>query len=120
MRLSGMGVRYSRASRRVLLVHISTSELPSFVQRDVELLGQEFTVTPFFFGGRHHIAKLFSQVARHDLILCWFAWDNAYWATWAGRLLQRPSIVIAGGFDVVALPEVGYGNLLNKGAARRT
>jgi len=115
------GVRAeSGLSLRVLLVHISPRELPSFVRQDLELLRENFAVTPFFFRGRADIPRLFKEVARHDLAICWFTWDNAYYASWAAALFRRPMITIPAGFDVVALPEINYGNLLRKNSLRRT
>ncbi|OLB96549.1 MAG: hypothetical protein AUI02_02210 [Acidobacteria bacterium 13_2_20CM_2_57_12] len=93
------GVRAeSGSSLRVLLVHISPRELPSFVRQDLELLRENFAVTPFFFRGPADIPRLFKEVARHDLAICWFTWDNAYYASWAAALFQRPMITIPAGF----------------------
>ncbi|MEE9507464.1 MAG: glycosyltransferase family 4 protein, partial [Thermoplasmata archaeon] len=66
------------------------------------------------------VLRLASKVARSAIVFCWFAWDQAAWAVRFSRLLGKKSIVIIGGFDVVHMPEIDYGNLLNKRSARRT
>lgn len=105
--------------RPILFVHISRS-LPSFVQKDIEILSSEFPVQTFYYSGRSDVLRLASEVARSSIVFCWFAWDQAAWAVRFSRLLGKKSIVIIGGFDVVHMPEIDYGNLLNKRSARRT
>lgn len=105
--------------RPILFVHISRSP-PSFVQKDIEILSSEFPVQTFYYSSRSHVLRLASKVARSSIVFCWFAWDQAAWAVRFSRLLGKKSIVIIGGFDVVHMPEIDYGNLLNTRSARRT
>ncbi len=55
-----------------------------------------------------------------DVTFSWFAWDHAAWATRFSRIFGRKSIVVVGGFDVVKMPEISYGNLLIPRSAART
>ncbi len=103
----------------ILFVHISRSP-PSFVQKDIEILSSEFPVQTFYYSSRSDVLRLASEVARSAIVFCWFAWDQAAWAVRFSRLLAEKSIVIIGGFDVVHMPEIDYGNLLSKRSARRT
>jgi glycosyltransferase involved in cell wall biosynthesis len=105
---------------RILLAHISQRHLPSFVLRDLRILQEEFDVTPLSFRGRRDVLRLFAKVATHDAIVSWFAWDQAYWGSFAAGLFGRPSLIIAGGFDVVRMPEIDYGNLISEANAKRT
>ncbi len=105
---------------RVLVAHVSPGELPSFIERDVQILSDEFSVRTLRFRGSQDIFQLVREVALHDVVLSWFAWDQAFWGNLVASILGHGSITIAGGFDVVGLPEIGYGNLLNRGSARRT
>ena len=105
---------------QVLFVHISPGSPPSFIRRDLEILRSKFQVTPFFFRGHTDIPRLIPRIARHDVILSWFAWDNAFWSNRIASVLRRGTVTIAGGFDVVNMPEIGYGNLLHSGPRIRT
>ena len=105
---------------QVLFVHISPGSPPSFIRRDLEILRSKFQVTPFFFRGHTDIPRLIPRIARHDVILSWFAWDNAFWSNRIASVLHRGTVTIAGGFDVVNMPEIGYGNLLHSGPRLRT
>jgi glycosyltransferase involved in cell wall biosynthesis len=105
---------------KVLLAHISPQELPSFVRTDLHILESEFQVTPFRYRRRRDVPGLVAKVATHDVVVSWFAWDQAYWGNRAARRFHRGSVTIAGGFDVVRLPEIDYGNLLSPSNAQRT
>lgn len=105
---------------RALLVHISEGDLSSFVRKDEEILSSSFSVATMPFRGKSDILPLARAISNSDVVVCWFAWDNAFWSSVISPILGRRTVVIAGGFDVVSLPELGYGNLLNSGAARRT
>ncbi len=98
---------------RVLLAHISKDMSASFVRTDYEILREMFSVDPFFYGRRTDIPRLLLRLLRADLLFAWFAWDHAYWGIRGARILSKPSILVTGGFDVVGLPEIGYGSLLN-------
>ncbi len=105
--------------RPILFAHISRSP-PSFVQKDIEILSSEFPVQTVYYSSRSDVLRLASEVARSAIVFCWFAWDQAAWAVRFSRFLGKKSIVIIGGFDVVHMPEIDYGNLLSKRSARRT
>lgn len=105
--------------RPILFVHISRSP-PSFVQKDIEILSSEFQVQTLCYSSRSDVLRLASKVARSAIVFCWFAWDQAAWAVRFSRLLGKKSVVIIGGFDVVHMPEIDYGNLLSKRSAGRT
>lgn len=105
---------------RVLVVHISGGDLSSFVRRDADILRSSFSVTTLSFRGKFDIFSLARAVSQTDVVVCWFAWDNAFWSSLVAPILGRRVVVIAGGFDVVSFPEIGYGNLLHAGSARRT
>jgi len=55
--------------------------------------------------------RVMTAVRTADLVYQWFANPSA--PVLAARLLRRPSIVIAGGYDVTAKPEIGYGRMLH-------
>jgi glycosyltransferase involved in cell wall biosynthesis len=49
-------------------------------------------------------------VRASDLILQWFAFPSA--AVIAARMAGKPALLVAGGFDVAAIPSIGYGQML--------
>ena len=100
-------------------VHISPV-LPSFVLKDIGILSSEFPVKTLLYSGRSSVLPLARGIASSSISFCWFAWDQAAWAVRLSKWLGKNSIVVIGGFDVVSLPEIDYGNLLNKASARRT
>jgi len=89
------------------------------VQTDLELLRTIGDVRAMFFGSWMDVPRLTREIVRVDLVFCWFAWSQAYWATRISRVLGKPSIVVAGGFEVVGFPEIGYGGLLRRRSAKR-
>src|SRR5947209_17954835 len=106
--------------RSILLVHISSDGLPSFVSRDKSILEERFAVTSIPFRNHSDALRILRLTPFHDAVISWFAWDNAFWANRIAGFLGRGSITIAGGFDVARIPEIGYGNLIEAGARRRT
>ncbi|MFQ5910025.1 MAG: glycosyltransferase family 4 protein [Thermoplasmata archaeon] len=103
----------------ILFVHISRVP-PSFVSKDMEILSSEFSLESLYYSRRSDVLRLASKVAKASIAFCWFAWDQAAWAVRFSQLLGKKSIVIVGGFDVVHMPEINYGNLLSRKSARRT
>jgi glycosyltransferase involved in cell wall biosynthesis len=51
-------------------------------------------------------------VRKSDLVFQWFATPAA--PVLAARMARKPSIVIAGGYDVACVPEIGYGLMLGR------
>jgi len=104
---------------KVLFVHISESLMP-WDRKDMEYLRGQYTVRPFFYGGRKDVLRLFASALDVDLVFCSFAWDNAFWGVQCARVRKIPSVVAVSGFDVVNMPEINYGNLIRPNPARRT
>ena len=84
----------------------------SFIDADLELLKSLGIVTAVRFGPGDSFLGLLRSVARADLVYAWFALEHAAVSAPVARLLGRKSIVVAGGWDVVGFPEIGYGRLL--------
>ncbi len=91
----------------------------SFVLRDFEILAETFGVDPLFYGSRRDLYKVLRVVSRSDLVVCWFGWDHAYYATKVAKMLAKPAIIISGGFEVANVPEIGYGSLLQSRTRNR-
>jgi len=98
-----------RRSRVLFLYPVDTT----FVRSDFELLRRVADVTPYHFRGPRDYPGLFARLFSADTVYCWFALGFAAVAAVAGRLLGRRALVVAGGWDVVAMPEIGYGRLVS-------
>ena len=100
-----------RAKIRILFVYY---QLSSFVRCDLEILKRHFDVKELrisTFRNPLNILKLFLGIARVDLVYTWFAGTNAFFAVLFSKLLRKKSLVVVGGYDVVYIPEIDYGEL---------
>ena len=93
--------------------------LKSFVERDIEILDEEFDARVFcdYPPSGARLGELWREVRRADLLLIWFMGRHALLPLLLGRLLGRRVVLVAGGWDVAACPEIGYG-LLRSGWRR--
>jgi glycosyltransferase involved in cell wall biosynthesis len=100
-----------RSQYRILFLRPVFAIGSSFVKVDLELLGRHFVVTPMAVSLTDKLAPLrvAKAVVEHDLCYIWFCDLHAYWATLSTSLFGKPSVVVAGGYDAVSLPEIGYG-----------
>jgi glycosyltransferase involved in cell wall biosynthesis len=100
------------AKIKVLFVHTAPhNRLSSFVQQDLDCLRQMYEVDAI--GSPSIVSRPFGSpafwriVRRYDVVFGWFG--TAAPAIIAARLMGKPGILVAGGFDVVDMPEIGYG-----------
>jgi|SRR5438034_1966598 len=85
----------------------------TFVRSDFELLRRVANVTAYHFRGPRDYPSLLARLLSADTVYCWFALGFAAFAVVVARLLGRRALVVAGGWDVVAMPEIGYGRLVS-------
>lgn len=95
----------------VLFVHPSDA---TFIRTDLALLRTFCDVVSLRFQGKASYPRLAAGVARADLVVSWFALGFAGFASILGKTMRTKSILIAGGWDVAAMPEIGYGRLLTE------
>lgn len=102
---------------RILFVY---SALPSFVRADLEILQKHFDVKKMdaetFFVLRKNgdplvFLRLLMGVLWADMVYTWFADVNAFFIVLFCKLLGKKSMIVVGGYDVVYIPEIDYGNL---------
>jgi len=100
---------------RILYVH---SRRNTFTRIDREALEERHEVVDYLQEGfRPRPAELWRKVGECDAIVGWFAsWHTALALRYA-RLRGKPSLLIFGGFDTAAMPEIGYGS--QRGGLRR-
>lgn len=81
----------------------------SFVNRDGEILSERYDVTRVWYRGKRDLPRLVKSVITTSINISWFALGYAYTAGLISKFLRKPNVIIAGGFDVVYEPEIGYG-----------
>lgn len=107
-----------KKGQRVLFL---TSNLSSFVERDLRMLRERYPVKEVIVGGdpiqsltqRLSLGlAILSGVIRTNMTFSWFAHSHAYLAVMISRLLGKKSLVVVGGYEVAREPDIGYGALL--------
>jgi glycosyltransferase involved in cell wall biosynthesis len=92
----------------------------SFVRIDAQLLRKHFTVREFFFDGRkkwltpwQFIRQFFHilvQSASASAYVCHFAGYHSFLPALAGKVFNRPCLIILAGTDCQSFPSFGYGH----------
>jgi len=90
----------------------------AFVKRDYEILKRHFNVDVVEppktkFGWLKYISFIKRKVRNSDITFCWFAGWHSAPAIYYSKKYKKKSIVVAGGYDVVSLPEINYGAFTN-------
>jgi glycosyltransferase involved in cell wall biosynthesis len=94
-----------------------TTEDGTFVTKDKEILKQQYEVTHLNIDLRtepHRIVELIHEIRAHDLVFGWFITPTNSIATILASVMNTPTILIAGGYDVARVPKIGYGLTLDK------
>lgn len=93
--------------RRILFVHNGQER---FVRDDFDILAESYRVTDCYQPRRwFNPIRLYQEVARCDLIFCWFASWHALAPVLLAKALGKPSVVVVGGYDTANVPAAGYG-----------
>lgn len=101
----------------------------SFVRRDIEYLRQlglpvkEWPSFPhkgtgFASNRLRELLGGFFAIWRSSHVISWFSDYHSFFLLFWAKLLQRPSVVIVGGFDAVAAPHLNYGAFLRANLRR--
>jgi glycosyltransferase involved in cell wall biosynthesis len=95
------------SDKRILFVY--DRNLASFMSRDWDMVRRHWPNSEIFrWRGWHDYFRLGHQVARADLVLCWFGASHTL-ATVLTNAGSKPVVIIAGGWDVANLPDIDYG-----------
>ena len=95
-------------TRNILLVHNGAAQ---FVRQDLDTLRRSYSVTEYFLGSRRmNPFRIWRQVRTHDLVFGWFASWHTFLPLLLARILNKPSVLIVGGYDVANMPQIGYGH----------
>lgn len=81
----------------------------SFVQQDYEILSRHFNVERVQYRKPNDVFKMASAISHSDVVFSWFASGHSFLSVMLSRILGKRSVVVAGGYDVAFVPEIGYG-----------
>lgn len=111
-------------NRKILFIYPTPS---SFMIKDLDILKSSFNVEPLKIEVTHRrleklkdVLDIFRGVITSDVCVSWFVLDYAFYATLFSKLFRKKSVVVAGGFDVVSMPEIGYGAMQSPKRRRKT
>ena len=102
---------------KVLFIYPNMS---TFISKDLDVLRKRFDVRPLKYTGKRDIPKLLLGVLTTNLNFSWFALGYATLAVFFSKIFRKKSIVVAGGWDVVSMPEIGYGAMQSPKRRRKT
>ena len=97
--------------RRIFLT--STIRQP-FILDDAGTLGRQYDLHFYVGSGPFAAVRMFLQALRADCSVCWFASVYSLAVVAGARLAGRRSIIVVGGVDAAAIPDLGYGLWLNR------
>lgn len=80
-----------------------------FVHQDYEILSRHFDVERVQYRKPGDVFRLASSISRSDIVFSWFASGHSFLSVILSRIFGKKSVVVAGGFDVAFIPEIGYG-----------
>jgi glycosyltransferase involved in cell wall biosynthesis len=98
----------NQARLRILLPHI---QLPSFLRADLQILASRHEVVLAPCRPIWRLPAALQQCLASDLVFCWFGSTRFLPVVLLARLLRKPVVVVAGGYDVAAVAEINYGNM---------
>jgi len=84
----------------------------TFIRADLDLMNTFCDVVPIHFTGPSMYPSLLRAISETDLVVTWFALEFSAVANLAAKALGKGSVLMAGGWDVVGIPEINYGRLL--------
>lgn len=100
---------------RLLYVHPRNA---SFIAVDRELLARRHEIEDFYQPGRWtNLLRLLPALRRCDAVVAWWVSWHSFFPITLAPALRKPTLLIIGGFDTAAMPEIGYG--FQVGGARR-
>ncbi len=84
-------------------------DFSSFVKQDYEILSKHFAVEKVSYRRPKDILKIARAIFKSDVTYSWFASGHSFIAVLISKMLNKRSMVVAGGYDVAFVPEMNYG-----------
>lgn len=83
----------------------------SFIHYDLECLKKEFIVDELYLADyKISPSSIWKAVASHDLVFGWFASWHTFLPILYAKVLNKPSLLVVGGYDTANMPEIHYGH----------
>jgi glycosyltransferase involved in cell wall biosynthesis len=101
----------TKTCKKVLFLVLDSAAVQHFVRKDIELLSKHCRLKVVEYPGNRKVYRIIQHFLWADVYFSWFGYKQAAVSAWFGRLLGKRSIVVAGGFDAVNMPEIQYGLL---------
>ena len=101
---------------RILFIHQYNT---TFIRRDKRFLDEHYPIIDLDFSQKYQnfvgrfkqIFQIFQKMRKADIALIWFADFPAFIATLVGKITNKPTIVIIGGYELANFPQYQYGAL---------
>jgi glycosyltransferase involved in cell wall biosynthesis len=87
---------------------------------DIKILEKLGKVRKLRYIGKRRLPALSNALARSDFVYCWFVLGYATSSVLLSSTMRKKSILVAGGWDVIYLPEIGYGAMKSKKRIEKT
>lgn len=102
--------------REIEVLFVGSTSI-SYIERDLQLLRKHFNirVVDSVISKKNlkdafmTILRIIRGTLRADVTFSWFVTPQAVEAVLLSKMLRRKSIVVAGGFDAVIMPDIDYG-----------
>ncbi len=92
---------------RILFVY--DRKMSSFIGKDLEILKKRHQIRIVRFSTILDAYSIWRGVCWCDLTFSWFGSVHSFFPVLYSMLLGKKSMVVAGGYDVACLPQIGYG-----------
>jgi len=92
---------------RVLFVY--HKKMASFISKDLEILKKRHQVKVLRYSNLLDAYTIWKGACWCDLTFSWFGSVHSLFSVLFSKVLTKKSIVVAGGYDVACVPEIGYG-----------
>jgi glycosyltransferase involved in cell wall biosynthesis len=109
----------SRTTRAPKILLTYDKFLP-FVERDLEIFKKHYQAIAVQYRTKRNLPRLAYGIARTKINFSWFTLGYAMSSVLLSKMLRKKSILIAGGWDVIYLPEIDYGAMKNPRRKKRT
>jgi glycosyltransferase involved in cell wall biosynthesis len=83
--------------------------MASFIRKDLEILKERHQVKVVRYSSLFDAYTIWKGAWWCDLTFSWFASIHSLFSVLFSKVLTKKSIVVAGGYDVACVPEIGYG-----------
>jgi glycosyltransferase involved in cell wall biosynthesis len=117
---------FQNSSRREAVLFIAPNRELPFVEQDVAILKSEYDVDVLcrqdYPSRRSLLPAVLQRLAsrRFSLLYIWFAEPHDTPAlNRLAKVFRLKTIIVSGGYDVAAVPSIGYGSLVTRGGQRR-